>query len=64
MHLPFITAGYLAVLALFYAALTIQVVRLRQSNRAAFGDSGNMQLRSAIYAEFFKQEDKPFAYAI
>jgi len=50
MHLPSITATYLAVLALLYAVLTVQVVRLRQSNRAAFGDSGNMQLRSAIRA--------------
>ena len=50
MHLPSITATYLAVLALLYAALTIQVVRLRQSNRAVFGDSGNAQLRSAIRA--------------
>ncbi len=50
MHLPSITATYLAVLALLYAVLTVQVVRLRQSNRAVFGDSGNMQLRSAIRA--------------
>lgn len=50
MHLPSITATYLAVLALLYAVLTVQVVRLRQSSRAAFGDSGNMQLRSAIRA--------------
>lgn len=50
MHLPSITATYLAVLALLYTVLTVQVVRLRQSNRAAFGDSGNMQLRSAIRA--------------
>ncbi len=50
MHLPSITATYFAVLALLYAVLTVQVVRLRQSNRAAFGDSGNKQLRSAIRA--------------
>ncbi len=50
MHLPSITATYLAVLALLYSVLTVQVVRLRQSNRAAFGDSGNKQLRSAIRA--------------
>jgi len=35
MHLPSITAGYLAVLALLYAALSMQVVRLRQRHRAA-----------------------------
>ena len=50
MHLPSITATYLAVLALLYVVLTIQVMRLRQSNRAAFGDSGSSQLRSAIRA--------------
>jgi uncharacterized protein len=50
MHLPSITAGYLAVLALVYAALSIQVVRLRQKNLAAFSDGGNNELRSAIRA--------------
>jgi uncharacterized protein len=50
MHLPSITAGYLAVLALLYAALSIQVVRLRQKNRAAFSDGGSAELRSAIRA--------------
>src|SRR5450755_2288982 len=50
MHLPSITAGYLAVLALLYAALSIQVVRLRQNNRAAFSDGGSAELRSAIRA--------------
>jgi hypothetical protein len=32
MHLPSITATYLAVLALLYAALAIRVARLRQNN--------------------------------
>ncbi|MEH2561161.1 MAPEG family protein [Bradyrhizobium sp. AZCC 2289] len=50
MHLPSITSTYLAVLALLYAALTVQVIRLRQSNRASFGDSGSPTLRSAIRA--------------
>jgi hypothetical protein len=50
MPWPFITAGYLAVLALLYAALSVHVVRLRGSNRAAFGDAGNAALRSAIRA--------------
>ena len=48
MHLPSITAGYLAVLALLYAVLALQVIRLRQGNRAAFGDGDNSSLRSAI----------------
>jgi uncharacterized membrane protein YecN with MAPEG domain len=50
MHLPSVTAGYLAVLALVYAVLSMQVVRLRQKNLAAFSDGGNLQLRSAIRA--------------
>ena len=50
MHLPSITAIYLAVLALLYAALAIQVARLRQRDRAAFGDNGSRELRSAIRA--------------
>ena len=48
MHQPSITAIYLAILALLYAALAIQVARLRQSNRASFGDNGSQELRSAI----------------
>jgi len=50
MHMPTITAFYLAVLALLYVALSLQVIRLRLMNRAAFGDSGNIALRSAIRA--------------
>jgi uncharacterized membrane protein YecN with MAPEG domain len=50
MPWPHITAGYLAVLALIYTALAVNVVRLRNSNRAAFGDAGNPALRSAIRA--------------
>ena len=50
MPWPSITGGYLAVLALVYFALTINVVRMRRQNRAAFGDAGNPALRSAIRA--------------
>src|SRR3954454_6458332 len=50
MHLPSITAGYLAVLALLYAALSAQVVRLRLKTRTAFSDGGSIELRSAIRA--------------
>lgn len=50
MRLPSITAAYVAVLALLYAALALQVVRLRRSNRAGFGDGGSTELRSAIRA--------------
>jgi len=50
MHLPSITVSYLAVLALLYAALSVQVIRLRQKNLAAFNDGGSTELRSAIRA--------------
>jgi uncharacterized membrane protein YecN with MAPEG domain len=50
MHLPSITAIYLALLALLYTVLALQVGRLRQRDRAAFGDNGSKQLRSAIRA--------------
>src|SRR5437764_13265594 len=50
MHPPSITAIYLALLALFYTVLAVQVGRLRQRDRATFGDSGSLQLRSAIRA--------------
>jgi uncharacterized membrane protein YecN with MAPEG domain len=50
MSLPTITSGYVAILALVYAALALQVVRLRRSNRTAFGDGGNDRLRCAIRA--------------
>jgi uncharacterized membrane protein YecN with MAPEG domain len=50
MHLPSITAIYLALLALLYTVLAVQVGRLRQRDRAAFGDNGSQQLRSAIRA--------------
>ncbi|WP_284273732.1 MAPEG family protein [Bradyrhizobium iriomotense] len=48
--MPAITAFYLAVLALIYAALALQVIRLRRSNKAAFSDGGNTSLRNAIRA--------------
>ena len=48
MQWPSITGGYLALLALVYAALAVNVVRLRRQNLAAFGDAGNPALRSAI----------------
>ena len=50
MHLPSITSAYLAILALLYTVLAVQVGRLRQRDRAAFGDNGSLQLRSAIRA--------------
>lgn len=50
MYVPTITANYLAVLALIYAALALEVIRLRRSNNAAFNDGGSESLRSAIRA--------------
>jgi uncharacterized membrane protein YecN with MAPEG domain len=50
MYVPTITANYLAVLALIYAALALDVIRLRRSSKAAFSDGGNVNLRSAIRA--------------
>ena len=50
MHLPAITATYLAVLALLYAALGLRVARLRRRNRAGFGDGDNAELRASIRA--------------
>ena len=50
MHLPAITGLYLAILALLYAVLGLQVSRLRRGNRVLFGDGDNRQLRSAIRA--------------
>ena len=41
MHLPAITATYLAVLALLYAALGLRVASLRRRKRAVFGDGDN-----------------------
>jgi len=50
MHLPSITSLYLAVLALLNAVLAVRVARLRQANRASFGDNDSAELRSAIHA--------------
>ena len=50
MKLPSITATYVAVLALLYAALSLSVVRLRRKNRVAFGDGEHADLRGAIRA--------------
>ena len=50
MPFPSVTAAYLAVLALLYVGLSIQVIRLRRKNLAGFGDAGNAQLRGAIRA--------------
>jgi uncharacterized protein len=50
MHVPSITAVYLAILALLYALLAIQVIRLRRASKALFSDGGNNALRNAIRA--------------
>jgi uncharacterized protein len=48
MHVPSITAFYLAILALIYAVLALQVARLRRDNLVLFGDADNGRLRTAI----------------
>jgi uncharacterized membrane protein YecN with MAPEG domain len=50
MHVPVITGFYLALLALLYVVLGLQVSRLRRGNRVVFGDGDNIKLRSAIRA--------------
>ncbi|QPF94072.1 MAPEG family protein [Bradyrhizobium commune] len=50
MHMPSITASYLAILTLIYAALALDVIRLRRSSQAPFNDGGNASLRGAIRA--------------
>ena len=48
MHVPSITGFYLAILALIYAVLALQVARLRRDNLVLFGDADNGGLRTAI----------------
>ena len=50
VRFPSVTAAYLAILALVFAGLSLQVVRLRRRNRIGFGDGDNTQLRGAIRA--------------
>ena len=48
MHVPSITAFYLGILALIYAALALRVAGMRRSDRVLFGDAENATLRTAI----------------
>jgi uncharacterized protein len=50
VQIPSLTAGYLAILALFYAALSLRVVLLRGRHQVSLGDGGNAELTSAIRA--------------
>jgi uncharacterized membrane protein YecN with MAPEG domain len=50
MQMPSVTGFYLGLLALIYAALALEVARLRRGNRVLFGDGDNVRLRSAIRA--------------
>jgi uncharacterized membrane protein YecN with MAPEG domain len=50
MQMPSVTGFYLALLALVYAALALEVARLRRGNRILFGDGDSVRLRSAIRA--------------
>ena len=48
MHMPTVTAFYLAILALIYAMLALYVAGLRRRNLATFGDADDAHLRTAI----------------
>ena len=48
MQTPSVTGFYLGLLALIYAALALEVARLRRGNRVLFGDGDSVRLRSAI----------------
>jgi uncharacterized protein len=48
VQVPTITAGYLGILALLYALLSIRVVMLRGKYQVSLGDGGNAALTSAI----------------
>ena len=50
MQVPALTASYLGVLALLYAALSIRVVLLRGRYQVSLGDGGSAELTSAIRA--------------
>src|SRR5690349_8297618 len=50
VQIPALTAGYLGVLALLYAVLSIRVVLLRGRYRVSLGDGGSAELTSAIRA--------------
>jgi len=50
MQAPTITGFYLAILALIFLVLGLQVSRLRRGNHVLFGDGDNRELRSAIRA--------------
>ena len=50
VQIPPLTAGYLGVLALLYAVLSIRVVLLRGRYRVSLGDGGSAELTSAIRA--------------
>ena len=48
MQTPSVTGFYLGLLGLIYAALALEVARLRRGNRVLFGDGENVRLRCAI----------------
>jgi len=50
MHVPTISGFYLALLALLYVVLGVQVSRLRRGKHVLFGDGDHRELRSAIRA--------------
>jgi uncharacterized protein len=60
-RIPVITGAYVAIFALGYIALSFLVIRYRRSVKAAFGDAGDIRLRSAIRAHAHFAEYVPLA---
>ena len=49
MHIP-VTAGYAAILAIFFFILSIRTIKIRRAARVAIGDGDNRQLAKAARA--------------
>lgn len=64
LELPIITLRYLALLALFYAALTMFVAHLRIRLRVGFGDGGQQLLARAVRAHGNLSECLPVAILV
>ena len=64
VELPIVTLRYLALLALFYAALTMFVAHLRIRLRVGFGDGGQQLLGRAIRAHGNLSECLPVAILV
>ena len=59
-----ITAGYAALLALLYLALSLRVIAYRRGNRISLGDAGDPALLSRIRAHGNLAEYAPLALVL